>query len=175
MFIYGFYDLFFGSKCKYLKTEILVWGNWTLDNRTYIKTVILVWNNRYNVIYAVFYRFRQTQMVIFVSLSFGHFWSQLGEPKTKAMRKDFFSGFSIFAKDETKFFPYLNLNPKLNRASVLTKISRNKWGSKCETWIHENDSKILEVRNHCTKIIEYFEYFFKITNKNGPIWTQFRL
>ncbi len=73
----------------------------------------------------------------------------------KAMRKDFFSGFSVFAKDKTKFFPYSNLNSK-----ILTKILRNKCG-KCETRIHENDSKILEVQNHCTKIIEYFEYFQK--------------
>ncbi len=41
------------------------------------------------------------------------------------MRKDFFSGFSVFAKDETKFVSYSNLNPKIIRASVLAKVSRN--------------------------------------------------
>jgi len=69
----------------------------------------------------------------------------------KAMRKDFISGFSSFAKDETVFFSYSNLNSKKYSGSVLAKILRNKCGSKCETRIHENDSKILKVRNHLQK------------------------
>ncbi len=77
----------------------------------------------------------------------------------KAMRKDFFFTFLCFAKDKKVVFPYLNLNLKINGASVLAKILQNKCGSKCKTQIHKNDSKILEVQNHCTKIIEYFQYF----------------
>ena len=61
------------------------------------------------------------------------------------MRKTFFSVFSVFAKDETKFVSYSNLNPKINRASVLAKISRNNAEVNAE----------LEVRNHCTKIFEF--------------------
>ncbi len=69
----------------------------------------------------------------------------------KAMRKDFISGFSSFAKDETVFFSYSNLNSKIYSGSVLAKISQNKCGRKCETQINKNDSKILEVRNHLRK------------------------
>ncbi len=82
-------------------------------------------------------------------------------PCSKAMRKTRFSGFLCFAKDETDLFSYSNLNPKINSGSVLAKVLQNKCGSKYETRIHENDLKILKVRNHCTEIIKYFEYFRK--------------
>ncbi len=62
----------------------------------------------------------------------------------KGMRKTFFSVFLCFAKDETDFLPYSNIDSKKYSGSVLAKISRNKYGNKCETRIHENGSKILE-------------------------------
>ena len=86
------------------------------------------------------------------TLSYIHLYSII---LSKAMRKTGFSGFLCFAKDERYFFSYSNLDPKIHSASILAKISRNKCGSKCETRIHENDSKILEVRNHCTKIFKF--------------------
>jgi len=79
----------------------------------------------------------------------------------KAMRKEIISVFSWFLKDETNFFSYSNLIQNLIDSFVFAKFSRNTCGRKCKTRIHENDSKILEVRNHCTKIIEYFVYFRK--------------
>jgi len=68
----------------------------------------------------------------------------------------------VFCKRQNKPIFLIKLEPKNNyikSASVLAKILRNKCGSKCETRIHENDSKILKVWNHCTNAIKYFEYF----------------
>ena len=53
--------------------------------------------------------------------------------ETKAMRKKIISGFSCFAKDETKFFSYSNLVRNLIDSFVFAKISLNKCGRKCET------------------------------------------
>ena len=62
----------------------------------------------------------------------------------KAMRKDFFYAFLSFAKHETDFLPYSNIDSKKYSGSVLAKISRNN---------PEVNAK-LEVQNPCTKIIE---------------------
>jgi len=53
----------------------------------------------------------------------------------QAMRKDFFSGFSIFAKDETVFFPYSNLTWNKFDIFVFAVISQNKYGTKYGTQI----------------------------------------
>jgi len=112
------------------------------------------------------------------------------------MRKEIISVFSCFAKDETKFFSYSNLHSKMYSGSVLAKFSQNTCGRKCETQIHENDLKILEVWNQpLYKNNRIFCIFLKITYYNchcqsqkwpflfskqlkmaffGPIWTQFR-
>jgi len=78
------------------------------------------------------------------------------------MRKTFFSEFLCFAKDETDFLPYSNIDSKKYSGSVLAKISRNKYGSKCETRIHKNGSKILEF----TKIFENNDYNRHFRPKN---------
>jgi len=64
---------------------------------------------------------------------------------TKAMRKDFFSGFSDFAKDGTDFFPNSNIDSKKYSGFVLAKVSQNNAEVNAE----------LEVRNHCTKIFKF--------------------
>ena len=51
----------------------------------------------------------------------------------KAMRKDFFSGFSDFAKDGTDFFPNSNLIRNKSGISVHPVISRKKYGTKSGT------------------------------------------
>ena len=63
----------------------------------------------------------------------------------KAMRKTFFSVFLCFAKDETDFLPYSNIDSKKYSGSVLAKVSRNNAEVNAE----------LEVRNHCTKIFKF--------------------
>jgi len=85
------------------------------------------------------------------------------------MRKTFFFVFLCFAKDETDFFPYSNLHSKINSGSVLAKVSRNRCGSKCGTQIHKNDSKILEVRNHCTKVFKNNDYNRHFRPKMWPL------
>ena len=74
---------------------------------------------------------------------------------SKAMRKDFFYAFLSFAKHETDFLPYSNIDSKKYSGSVLCGTRETKCETKCETRIYKNDSKILEVRNHCTKIFEF--------------------
>jgi hypothetical protein len=78
------------------------------------------------------------------------------------MRKDFFSGFSDLAKDGTDFFPNSNLIRNKFDISIHPVISRKKYGSKCETLIHENGSKILEF----TKIFENNDYNCHFRPKN---------
>jgi len=51
----------------------------------------------------------------------------------KAMRKEFFSGFSVFAKDETFFLPNSNLIRNKFDIFVFAVISRNKYGTKSGT------------------------------------------
>ena len=74
------------------------------------------------------------------------------DQQTKAMRKTGFSGFLCFAKDERYFFSYSNLNPKIHSASVLAKISRNKYGSKCETRSMEPLYENIQIYMSNTKI-----------------------
>ena len=62
----------------------------------------------------------------------------------KAMRKDFFSGFSDFAKDGTDFFPNSNLIRNKFDISVHPVISRKKYGTKSGTRMYGIITEIIE-------------------------------
>ncbi len=77
------------------------------------------------------------EVLVFIIFPFG--WDHCTQ--TKAMRKDFISGFSGFAKDKMNFFSYSNLTRNKFVTFVFAKISRNKCGRKCQTRIYKNDFK----------------------------------
>ncbi len=58
---------------------------------------------------------------------------QAEEVKFKAMQKEFFSRFSIFAKDEMVFFPYSNLTRYKFDILVFAVISQNKYKNSHKT------------------------------------------